>query len=236
MKTDSLAARATGGLPKRDAFGAQSDARRPHEARFEPALSDALADAAGVGSGSRVLFLGPEASQAAHYLSTHYGCRVVACDGGAVTREDTAAGPERQSGRHFSPMDMPFGAGTFDVVLLLDVLSALDDPVGVLVECERVLRQSGRLAFSEVVLSQSAGSCVGAALNDARHSRHVNAYASYLKTLERTGLTVESAIELMLDASDFRGHRRRDMSPALGTAWDAGALRRGQYLCRRLSV
>lgn len=117
----------------------------------------ALASAAGATGLSAVLdcCCGPGA--AALMIAEHFGCRVFGIDksGAAIRRaQSLAAGRRLQTATCFSVADalhLPFGAFSFDIVLLLETLLAFEGKGALFGEMARVLETGGRFAFSAEV-------------------------------------------------------------------------------------
>ncbi len=98
--------------------------------------------------GTRVLDIGCSSGNFGAALQDRKGCTVIGID---INAKDVALAAEKLSEAHVVDVTVP-GAltrlGTFDVVLVADVLEHLVDPRSVLVEIDGVLREKGILVYS----------------------------------------------------------------------------------------
>ena len=118
---------------------------------------DALATAAGVGPGSRVLDVCAGLAGPARYLAARYGASVC-CVELNPDRSRGAALLIRQVGLEGSvtvvradAMRMPLAAASFDVVVSQEALLHVPDKVQVIAEAARVLAPGGAIAFTDWV-------------------------------------------------------------------------------------
>jgi ubiquinone/menaquinone biosynthesis C-methylase UbiE len=123
------------------------------ESFMTPAELAALAGAAGVAAGSRVLDVCCGTGGPALYLARETGCRVVGADRSreAVQLAGAAAATRGLAARaNFLVADalrLPFAAH-FDAVLLLETMLAIEDKARLLREFHRLLRPGGRVGLT----------------------------------------------------------------------------------------
>jgi sarcosine/dimethylglycine N-methyltransferase len=123
--------------------------------------TDILAQAAGIGSASRVLDVCSGVGGPARYLAHRYGCRVTGIDLTA-SRHDTAVRLTKLvkldhlvDFRCANALAMPFVDETFDVVIGQEAWVHVPGKAGLIGECVRVLRRGGRIAFTDVLARTS---------------------------------------------------------------------------------
>jgi sarcosine/dimethylglycine N-methyltransferase len=118
-----------------------------------------LGELAGITADMTVLDVGSGVGGPARFLAATYGCRVTGVDLSQPFVEAARYLTERtgQSGQvsfqTASALELPFDAGSFDVVLLLHVAMNISDRARLYREIRRVLRSGGRFATFDVVLN-----------------------------------------------------------------------------------
>jgi sarcosine/dimethylglycine N-methyltransferase len=119
--------------------------------------TDILAEAAGIGSASRVLDVCSGVGGPARHLAHRYGCRVTGIDLTA-SRHDTAVRLTRLvkldhlvDFRCADALAMPFADETFDVVIGQEAWVHVPEKRRLVRECARVVRPGGRIAFTDVL-------------------------------------------------------------------------------------
>lgn len=118
-----------------------------------------IASLAGITAGMSVLDVGSGIGGPARFVAATHGCRVTGIDLSApfVDAARYLTGRTGQDGQvsfiTASALDLPFGDGGFDVALLLHVAMNIADRVRLYREIRRVLRQGGRFATFDVVLT-----------------------------------------------------------------------------------
>lgn len=121
-----------------------------------------LADMAGIAPGALVLDVGCGIGGPARFLAARRGCEVVGIDLSAPFVEAARYLTARTglSGlttfEIASALDIPFGAGHFDLVLLQHVAMNIADREGLYGEIRRVLKPGGRFVVHDVVLNRDA--------------------------------------------------------------------------------
>jgi sarcosine/dimethylglycine N-methyltransferase len=118
-----------------------------------------LAKLAGIAAGMSVLDVGCGIGGPARFLAANHGCQIEGVDlsESFIDAARYLTGRTGQSGQVLfqtaSALDLPFGDGCFDVVLLQHVAMNIADRAGLYREIRRVLKQGGRFATYDVVTS-----------------------------------------------------------------------------------
>lgn len=116
-----------------------------------------LAKLVGITADLSVLDVGSGVGGPARFLAATYGCRVMGVDlsepfvEAARYLTERTGQSERVSFETASALDLPFGDGHFDVVLLQHVAMNIADRPGLYGEIRRVLKPGGRFAIFDVV-------------------------------------------------------------------------------------
>ena len=168
-----------------------------------------LARLAGLREGERVLDVGCGIGGPARTLAVEFGCRVTGID---LTEEycrvaemlTTRMGlSDKVDFRHCSAVDMPFDAGSFDVVWTQHMIGHIQDKEGLFTEFRRVLRPGGRLILFEPCLGPGESPPHLTAGKDASAVYFVASADDYRRSIP---------------ASGFRELVWRDVTPQ-GTKW-----------------
>ncbi|MEM8703237.1 MAG: methyltransferase domain-containing protein [Pseudomonadota bacterium] len=123
------------------------------------AATDALASLANVTGATHVLDVGSGMGGPARYLARQYGCRVSGLDLtesrvlGARRLTDLAGLSERIDFNRGNALDMPFEAASFDAVVSQETFLHVPDKATLLSECARVLKPGGRIAFTDILVT-----------------------------------------------------------------------------------
>lgn len=123
--------------------------------------NDALATLAGIDDDCHVLDVCCGLGGPSRYLAQKYGCRVTGID----LTESRVEGAKRltamvglddnvtfQTG---NALDLPFGDRTFDAVISQEAFCHIPDKDRLVAQCARVLKPGGRLAFTDVLATDS---------------------------------------------------------------------------------
>jgi ubiquinone/menaquinone biosynthesis C-methylase UbiE len=177
------------GLAPEDLFGLDQD----HYGGL--AAVDALARRAGIGNTSRVLDVCSGLGGPARFLAWRFGCAAVGVDLNA----GRVAGARRltrmvglQSRVRFVRGDatrLPFAPRTFDACVSQEAWLHVEDKGRVIVECRRVLRSGGRLAFTDWVARSRLGDRERARLREWMAATTVPSLDGYRSLLARAGFT-----------------------------------------------
>jgi sarcosine/dimethylglycine N-methyltransferase len=118
-----------------------------------------LAKLAGITAGMSVLDVGSGVGGPARFLAATYGCQVTGVDLSepfvdAARHLTERTGQSRQvSFETASALELPFGDGRFDIVLLQHVAMNIADRARLYREIRRMLKSGGRFATFDVVLN-----------------------------------------------------------------------------------
>ena len=149
-----------------------------------------------------LLDVGAGAGWPSLYLAKRSGCSAVLVDQPLVglrvalarIRDDGLAG--RCNVVQGDGAALPFEDACFDAVTHSDVLCCLRDKVGVLRECRRAIRKTGRSAFTVIYIPQG--------LSAANHAAAVEAGPSFVET--------ETLYETLLVENGWRVRSRADLT------------------------
>ena len=196
-----------------------------------------------------VLEVGAGLGGRARWLATRFGCEVV---GATFTVEEAAAGMElgRRSRAHAgvllvpaAPAALPFRAGRFTHVWLVESLSRLADPPAALAEAHRVVRPGGALAVQDLFRAERTAPVPGWRFTDPE--TYVEAFAAAgfigIEVRDRTAEAAERAPRAAAARELLHARLRSDPRltalaaerEALGRALTDGALRVVQLVARR---
>jgi len=159
-----------------------------------------LAELAEITASMTVLDVGSGIGGPARFLAATYGCRVTGVDLSEPFVDAAQYLTQRtgQSGQVSflvgSALDLPFEAGSFDIVLLQHVAMNIADRDGLYRELHRVLKPAARLPLSEIVLNE------GEPIYPVPWARTPE--TSFLLTASETAGTIEQAGFHMLKWQD----------------------------------
>jgi ubiquinone/menaquinone biosynthesis C-methylase UbiE len=118
---------------------------------------DILAEKAGIGASSHVLDVCSGMGGPARYLAHRLGCRVTGLDITQSRHQAAVRLTEMVGLDHLvdfslgNALDMPFADATFDVVIGQEAFAHVPDKPRLIVECARVLRPGGTIAFTDIL-------------------------------------------------------------------------------------
>ncbi len=166
------------------------------------AAVDALAEAARIDNTCHVLDVCSGVGGPARYLANRHRCRVTGLDI-TESRHVAATRLTRLVGlghwvdfRLGNALAMPFADASFDVVIGQEAWAHIPDKPQLIAECARVVRQGGRIAFTDIVR--------GAELTDLEEDRlrremtflELASAESYARLLEGAGCRVVESVDL----------------------------------------
>lgn len=199
----------------------------------------AMARAAGVLSGDRVLDIGCAIGGSARLLAAEYGATVTGLDAvepfvqvarQLTSRTDLA---DRVTFVHGAAPTMPFEEKSFDIVWVQLVLMNIPNKETFFGACARLLRPGGTLALLDVVQGDNQGElCFPVLWADRPESSHLLAPQQYEHLLKSTGFSIERRLDYTAPAiawfDEMRRRRQqlsevdRALSPALIISGEAG--------------
>ncbi|MEH6547253.1 MAG: methyltransferase domain-containing protein [Sneathiella sp.] len=171
------------------------------------AANDALATLAGLDDRCHLLDVCCGMGGPSRYLAQNYGCRVTGIDltqsriDGA-TRLTEMAGLENLA--HFkcaNALDLPFADTTFDVLVSQEAFCHVPDKDQLIKECVRVLKPGGRLAFTDILITDKTRDDTKARLQQELTFQELGSAVSHPRALEREGCAV-------LETEDLSDHWR----------------------------
>ena len=151
-----------------------------------------------VGSGKRVLDVGCSSGYLARPLTAR-GCSVVGLERDPAAAEEARSVCEEVLVGDAETMELPFEAGTFDVVLCGDLVEHLRDPEAFLARVRPLLRSDGRLVLTTPNVanwSMRLGLLAGRwryterGILDRTHA-HLFTRTTLVETLERAGYRID---------------------------------------------
>ena len=174
------------------------------------AEADWVVSRLGLISDAALLDLGSGAGWPGLYFAKRVGCRVTLLDlpetGLRIARERAAeeGTSERVRTVQGDASELPFDPGTFDFVTHSDVLCCLLPKKRVLEECRRVIRETGRMAFSVIDIAPS--------LSKPRRAKALDAGPEFIDS--------EQPYVDMLNETDWRVITRKDLTRELEHAYE----------------
>jgi sarcosine/dimethylglycine N-methyltransferase len=181
-----------------DLDGVSEDLLKHHDQDHFGGLEavDQLAEAAGIGRGSRVLDVCSGLGGPARHLAQRFGCRVSALDL-TRSRHDGAVRLTRMVGldhlvdfHHGDALDMPFEDAAFDVVMSQEAFCHVPGKARLTGECARVLKPGGRVAFTDILRTSELTPAVEQRLHDEMTFNELASADDYRTLLEERGLEV----------------------------------------------
>ena len=161
------------------------------------AANDALAARAGIDSDCHVLDVCCGLGGPARYLAHRYGCRVTGIDltesrvEGARRLTEMTGLEDLVTVHCANALDLPFGDGSFDVVISQEAFGHIPDKDRLVTQCARVLKPGGRLAFTDILATDSTREATRDRLQAGMRFVELATQDEYRRRLEREGLAVE---------------------------------------------
>ncbi len=178
------------------------------------AMTDALAEVAGIAAGERVIDVGCGLGGPARVLAHHFGAQVTGID---LTREFVDLGRELTAAcglddkvelRVGDAVALPFDDGTFDVGWTQHATMNMPDKAGVYRELRRVVRDGGRFAFFDIIGGPNVADAV-----------YPMPWATDVTT---SFLEPEDALRTMLDDAGWRVRHWNDLTESALAFYDIG--------------
>lgn len=169
------------------------------------AANDILARLAAIGAESRVLDVCCGMGGPSRYLAHAHGCRVTGVDMNASriegARKLTAmAGLADRVGFEIgNALAMPFADATFDVVIGQEAFCHIPDKAHLIRECARVLREGGRIAFTDILATAKTTDAERQRLEEEMTFNELGSLDSYRSALAEAGFAIEIVEDLSED-------------------------------------
>lgn len=164
--------------------------------------NDSLIAMAGIGPQHRVLDVCSGLGGPARYLADKVGCRVVGLDlnrsryEGARRFTRLARLDHLVSFENGNALEMPFEAGTFDVVMGQEAWCHVPHKPRLIAECARVLKPGGCFAFTDILRRDGLSEDEMARLRADMAFPDLETLSGYSRLLEAHGCTVERCDDL----------------------------------------
>ena len=159
-------------------------------------FTDALIDRAGIGAETLVLDVCCGLGGPARYIAHRMGARVTGIDF-TDSRIEGANNLSRRVGlsdkvefRVGNALEQPFEDDSFDVVISQEAFCHVPDKPRLISECTRVLKPGGRLAFTDILVTDATTDATRARLAEGMAFRELASVEEYTRLLERHGCTV----------------------------------------------
>ncbi|MEH6525945.1 MAG: methyltransferase domain-containing protein [Sneathiella sp.] len=171
------------------------------------AANDALATLAGLDDSCHLLDVCCGMGGPSRYLAQNYGCRVTGIDltqsriDGATRLTEMAGLENLAQFKCANALDLPFAEKTFDVLVSQEAFCHVPDKNQLIKECVRVLKPGGRLAFTDILITDKTRDDTKARLQQELTFQELGSAASYPRALEGEGCAV-------LETEDLSDHWR----------------------------
>jgi len=163
------------------------------------AANDALAALASINHGCHVLDVCCGLGGPSRYLAHNYGCRVTGIDltesrvDGAKRLTAMVGLDEHVTFQSANALDLLFGDKTFDVVISQEAFCHIPDKDRLVAQCVRVLKPGGRVAFTDVLATDSTTDNTRERLQQEMTFLELGSQHTYQRQLEREGCVVVEA-------------------------------------------
>jgi ubiquinone/menaquinone biosynthesis C-methylase UbiE len=170
--------------------------------------TDVLALKAGIGRGSTILDVCSALGGPARHLAKKYGCKVTGLDATrkmvdqAVERTEKAGLEHLITYRFGNALDMPFKAGTFDVVWGQDAWCYVTDKDRLIGEAYRVLKLGGVMAFTDWIQTGNMTDKEWEDLNSFMAFPYMETLDGYEQILKKTEFRVLEKEDLSRDFAE----------------------------------
>ncbi len=160
------------------------------------AANDVLAELAGIDASVHVLDVCCGMGGPSRYLAHNYGCRVTGIDlaasriDGAARLTSMAGLDDRVEFRNANALEMPFADETFDVVISQEAFCHIPDKDRLISQCCRVLKPGGRIAFTDIVVTDKTSGKTRERLQQEMTFQELASVQSYREALERQSCPV----------------------------------------------
>lgn len=160
------------------------------------AANEALASLAGIDRNCHVLDVCCGMGGPSRYLAYNYGCRVTGIDlaksriDGATRLTSMTGLDDRVEFRNANALEMPFADGTFDIVISQEAFCHIPDKDRLVSQCARVLKPGGRIAFTDILVTDSTHQETRARLQREMTFQELGSVRSYRHALECEGCSV----------------------------------------------
>lgn len=160
------------------------------------AANDALAALAAIDKGCYVLDVCCGLGGPSRYLAHKFGCRVAGIDMTAsriegANRLTAMSGlDDRATFECANALDLPFNDQKFDVVISQEAFCHIPDKDRLIAECVRVLKPGGRMAFTDILATDSTTEATRERLQQEMTFFELNSLGSYRDQLKSEGCNV----------------------------------------------
>jgi sarcosine/dimethylglycine N-methyltransferase len=163
---------------------------------------DILAEKAGIDEASSVLDVCSGLGGPARHLAYKLGCRVTGLDltrsrhESAIRLTELVGLAHLVNFRHGSALAMPFAPATFDVVIGQEAFAHVPDKKHLIAECARVVRQGGRIAFTDIMRGEHLAPAAADRVRQGMAFASFETLDGYARLLADNGCTVLERCDL----------------------------------------
>jgi ubiquinone/menaquinone biosynthesis C-methylase UbiE len=167
--------------------------------------TEILAEKAGINRKTRVLDVCSALGGPARHLAREYGCQVTGLDATMKIVNEAVSRTEREELSHlvtFRPgnaLDMPFHAGTFDIVWGQDAWCYITDKERLIMEANRVLKPKGVIAFTDWMQAGNMSDTEWEELNSFMAFPSMETLEGYENVLRENGFKIMEKEDLTRD-------------------------------------